>query len=225
MFTFVRWHVSHIWKLLGRTDGMGGGLSIITTADQTASSFCLQLTPISREEEATPGNHLIKGWPPACLIIPRIPPSLLVWPGNAFLHPNLRGVGLRQNLSSELGNHSQHGRGFLEAAVHDERRHQKKKMMMMRGLISRRAVTAGPPGNNHLLLLNSSHLANWDRLRAAEPKLPSGSALDNQWPCPRRGRTEGKDGRKRPEANGGLRKPRTSRWRDWKHLCSPKFLY
>eukprot|EP00064_Thunnus_orientalis_P023286 superscaffoldBa00008648_g23520 len=70
----------------------------------------------------------------------------------------------------------------------------------MRGLISRRAVTAGPRGNDHLLFLNSSHLANWERVRAPELKFPSGSARDNQWARPRRGRTEGKDGRKSPEA-------------------------
>lgn len=57
-----------------------------------------------------------------------------------------------------------------------------------RGLINRRAVTAGPRGNDHLLFLNSSHLANWEHLRAAELKPASGSALDNQWPCPSRGR-------------------------------------
>lgn len=77
----------------------------------------------------------------------------------------------------------------------------------MRGLISRRAVTAGPRGNDHLLFLNSSHLANWERLRAPELKFPSGFALDNQWPCARRGRTEGKDGRERPEAKRPAEKP------------------
>lgn len=69
----------------------------------------------------------------------------------------------------------------------------------MRGLISRGAVTAGLRGNDHLLLFNSSHLANWERLRAPELKFPpAGSALDNQWLCLRRGRTEGKDGRGEP---------------------------
>lgn len=69
----------------------------------------------------------------------------------------------------------------------------------MRGLISRAAVTAGLRGNDHLLLFNSSHLANWERLRAPELKFPpAGSAPDNQWLCLRRGRTEGKDGRGEP---------------------------
>lgn len=77
----------------------------------------------------------------------------------------------------------------------------------MRGLISCRAVTAGPRGNDHLLFLNSSHLANWEHLRAPELKLPSGLTLDNQWPCPRRGRREGRVLR----PNDWLRNPSTSR--------------
>lgn len=85
----------------------------------------------------------------------------------------------------------------------------------MRGLISRGAVTAGLRGNDHLLLFNSSHLANWERLRAPELKFPpAGSALDNQWLCLRRGRTEGKDGRGRaPRPNRWIRINSTSRKR------------
>lgn len=58
-----------------------------------------------------------------------------------------------------------------------------------------------------MLFLNSSHLANWERLRAPELKFPSGSARDNQWSCLSRGRREGKDGGKGPGAEAHTENP------------------
>lgn len=80
------------------------------------------------------------------------------------------------------------GERFWKQQFHDVCREWSSEKM--RGLISCRAVTADPRGNDHLFFLNSSHLANWEHLRAPELKVPSGSTLDNQWPCPKRGRME-----------------------------------
>lgn len=77
--------LGHIWKPLPSTERMGSGggggggggvgaswlrAGIITTADQTTSSFCLQLAPVRRLETrgrqgGHGGNQLIKGRPEA----------------------------------------------------------------------------------------------------------------------------------------------------------------
>lgn len=97
------------------------------------------------------------------------------------------------------------GERFWKQQFHDVCREWSSEKI--RDSISCSAVRAGPRGNGRLLFLNSSHLANWEHLRAPELKFPSGLTLDNQWPCPKRGRMEGKALRPKD----WLRNPSTSR--------------